>query len=571
MERWAQLVPAFAVLNAGGSLQASAALMTPELMRLHGVVAASSLDWTFSEVGPLATSVGLGAAATGLFFAEPIDRLGPRKTLMAVGGLGVTSAAIAYACAAEGWLAPLYLSTFCLQGPAFMMAYSSMAVNAQRWFPDRRGLAASITLSGFGAGAAVWAPIYSALLAHFKRAPEYAGSLGSVPLETVNGVRYLKGSEGALPPLPLEGTAAAANAADAAASAASSAAVPHVPAAPLSSEVVVATAADLLSSGQSAALEAGVYLVDSGSTGYLETLASVAGIMAVVHFGCAAVVKAPPALSSSVASASSAAATAAATDVDDDDDEKAPSSNSTSSKNSTTSTYFKSSEALACVTSPQGLALMLGTYAAGAASLPLIMNAKLIVTDVWGPYASSGLLAAAPVAAYLGGLSLGSTAGRLVLGPLSDKAGRFNVYALMLALQVPALASLPYFASAGCYSGVANSALSSSSSSSSSSSLSSFPLSSLPSLEALSPDAALQLFIAASCASTFCYGGYTAMLPPVVGDVFGSQRVGVVFPRVFAMLNVASTSGTMAFSMWRAHATERACAELTAQVSQAVE
>ena len=35
---------------------------------------------------------------------------------------------------------------------------------------------------------------------------------------------------------------------------------------------------------------------------------------------------------------------------------------------------------------------MLGTYAAGAASLPLIMNAKLIVTDVWGPYASSGLL-----------------------------------------------------------------------------------------------------------------------------------------------------------------------------------
>ena len=232
VERWAQLVPAFAVLNAGGSLQASAALMTPELMRLHGVVAASSLDWTFSEVGPLATSVGLGAAAMGPFFAEPIDRLGPRKT--SHGGRRPRRDQRGHRLRVRGRRpgAPLYLSTFCLQEPAFMMAYSSMAVNAQRWFPDRRGLAASITLSGFGAGAAVWSTIYSALLAHFKRAPEYAGSLGSVPLETVNGVRYLGGSEGALPPLPLEGTAAAANAADAAASAASSAAVPYVPAAP---------------------------------------------------------------------------------------------------------------------------------------------------------------------------------------------------------------------------------------------------------------------------------------------------------------------------------------------------
>ena len=95
IERWLQLFPAFAVLNSAGSIFASSAIMTPELMRLHGVVTASSMDWTFSEVGPLTGMLGIGAAATGILFAEPIDRLGPRRTLFAVGTLGIASSAIA--------------------------------------------------------------------------------------------------------------------------------------------------------------------------------------------------------------------------------------------------------------------------------------------------------------------------------------------------------------------------------------------------------------------------------------------------------------------------------------------
>jgi MFS family permease len=198
---------------------------------------------------------------------------------------------------------------------------------------------------------------------------------------------------------------------------------------------------------------------------------------------------------------------------------------------------------LECIKSPQGAALLLGTFSAGLAGLPLMMNAKLIVTDVFASSASPELLGAAPIAAYVGGLSLGSTAGRLILGPLSDATGRLRMYGLMGALQAPAIALLPYLATQSCYG--------------------------LPvGASSLDPDTALKAFMAASCASVFVYGGYTAMLPPVVSDIFGNDRVGVVFPRVFAMLNVASTSGTAAFSRWRAHATERACTELTDQVRQ---
>ena len=181
--------------------------------------------------------------------------------------------------------------------------------------------------------------------------------------------------------------------------------------------------------------------------------------------------------------------------------------------------------------------MLLGTFSAGIAGLPLMMNAKLIVTDVFASSVSPELLGAAPIAAYVGGLSLGSTAGRLILGPLSDATGRFRMYGLML-LQAPAIAMLPYLANQSYYGSDA----------------------------LLDPDTALKVFMAASCSSVFVYGGYTAMLPPVVSDIFGNDRVGAVFPRVFAMLNVASTSGTAAFSRWRAHATERACIELTDQV-----
>ena len=131
------------------------------------------------------------------------------------------------------------------------------------------------------------------------------------------------------------------------------------------------------------------------------------------------------------------------------------------------------------------------------------------------------------------------------------------------------------------------------------------------------------------------YGGYTAMLPTVVGDVFGterwamlgvgvagggfgvgwvlgvrtffspdfvgllvsfcvrvsrsntrtrmlsrvhvhhqhhhhhlppSRRVSYIFPRIFSMLNIASTLGGTSLSLWRGYANERACEQLTALI-----
>ena len=73
---------------------------------------------------------------------------------------------------------------------------------------------------------------------------------------------------------------------------------------------------------------------------------------------------------------------------------------------------------------PQGVSLMVGTFGVGIASLTMIMNAKVILTDIWGPFADPALLGSAPIAAYIGGLSLGSTCGRLGFAPLSDVVGR---------------------------------------------------------------------------------------------------------------------------------------------------
>ena len=114
--------------------------------------------------------------------------------------------------------------------------YTATIPTVQKWFPDRRGLASAIAIAGFGSGAAVWAPLSGGPLARFRSAPERVGddaaALGDA-LATVDGARVYAGTGG---------------------------------------EAVVATATDLVACGRGggagdAALEAGVFLANTGSTG----------------------------------------------------------------------------------------------------------------------------------------------------------------------------------------------------------------------------------------------------------------------------------------------------------------
>ena len=93
---------------------------------------------------------------------------------------------------------------------------------------------------------------------------------------------------------------------------------------------------------------------------------------------------------------------------------------------------------------------------------------------------------------------------------------------------------------------------------------------SLPAIAATAaadPAAALPLWKGLSCAIPFLYGGYVVLLPPAVTEMFGTQRVGVVFPKIFAMLNVASIVANISFARQRDAAVQSACEGLAAQVT----
>jgi OFA family oxalate/formate antiporter-like MFS transporter len=80
-----------------------------------------------------------------------VDRFGP-KVVVAFGGLGI----------AAGWMLNsradsivLLYAGAVISGIGASAIWSTTMGNALKWFPDRRGLAAGLTIAGFGAGAAV--------------------------------------------------------------------------------------------------------------------------------------------------------------------------------------------------------------------------------------------------------------------------------------------------------------------------------------------------------------------------------------------------------------------------------
>jgi OFA family oxalate/formate antiporter-like MFS transporter len=80
-----------------------------------------------------------------------VDRFGPRWVVMA-GGILVACAWVLNSVAAS---LPLLYFAAAIGGIGTGCVYGTCVGNALKWFPGRRGLAAGITASGFGAGAAL--------------------------------------------------------------------------------------------------------------------------------------------------------------------------------------------------------------------------------------------------------------------------------------------------------------------------------------------------------------------------------------------------------------------------------
>jgi MFS family permease len=110
-------------------------------------------------------SVFLGAFAFSMPFAGAlIARIGPRITLLAGGilvGAGWMSAGFA------GGLTPLVLTYGVIGGAGVGFAYGVPLAVVGSWFPDRRGLAMGLTLTGFGVSPFVTAPLAEFLITRF--------------------------------------------------------------------------------------------------------------------------------------------------------------------------------------------------------------------------------------------------------------------------------------------------------------------------------------------------------------------------------------------------------------------
>jgi MFS family permease len=189
--RWRIPPASIAIHLCIGSVYAWSIFNAP-LMRVDGVIAGSSRDWTLSQVVSIFTvaivCLGLAAAVAGKW----IENVGPRTVGIVAAllwGCGFLVAALGIRLH-QLWL--LYLGYGVIGGCGLGLGYVSPVSTLVRWFPDRRGMATGMAIMGFGGGAIIGAPLKEFLLKTFYHAPDYLGPEGSLRVVVSNdaGVQF---------------------------------------------------------------------------------------------------------------------------------------------------------------------------------------------------------------------------------------------------------------------------------------------------------------------------------------------------------------------------------------------
>ena len=122
----------------------------------------SAIGWIFSIA---ILMLGLSAAFAGTW----VEKVGPRKAMALSTLLWVTGFLVGSIGIATGQLWLLYLGYGVIGGMGLGIGYVSPVSTLIKWFPDRPGMATGLAIMGFGGGAAVAAPLSTALLNHFSR------------------------------------------------------------------------------------------------------------------------------------------------------------------------------------------------------------------------------------------------------------------------------------------------------------------------------------------------------------------------------------------------------------------
>lgn len=131
-------------------------------------------------------------------------------------------------------------------------------------------------------------------------------------------------------------------------------------------------------------------------------------------------------------------------------------------------------------------------------------------------------------------MSLCNAGGRLAIGPLSDATSLRFAY-LACGLQIPVVLALPAIAA----------------------------------MAPTDPEFSATLWKGATCLVPLFYGGYVVLLAPAVATVFGTDRVGTVFPRIFAVLNLSNLFAAALVGRQRDAAVHAAATDLAATADPA--
>jgi len=251
--RWSMFVPAFLIhlcLGVGYGWSA----LSPALTREFGLVVSSAGDWSLAQVTyPMSIALASGGIAAAVAGRWQI-KVGVRKSLLT----GSLLIGLGYSMASAGiWhhnLPLLYIGKMVV-GAGGGIAYTPPLQALIEWFPDKKGLASGVALSGFGCAALVFASSMSGLMNRFSHIPTYLGS--HLDIITQNGRQLSRIEGGEL------------------------------------QEVVYATTADLAKLPYQDMVE-GFYLVGSGSSGAAASLLTMGGVYVAGIIAASLFIKRPP-------------------------------------------------------------------------------------------------------------------------------------------------------------------------------------------------------------------------------------------------------------------------------------
>ena len=448
-------------------------MFNPPLTRALGVVASAPADWALEDVTRIFTLaivfLGLSAAIAGKW----LEDVGPRMVGVVaaclwgggfvVGGFGILSHQL--------WL--VYLGYGVLGGCGLGLGYVSPVSTLIRWFPDRRGMATGMAIMGFGGGAMIAAPMKQALLRAFYRAPDYLGPVEQVELVTEGGRRLAE----------VAGT---------------------------QQEVVVIGAEE--GSKLLVAMEPGVYVVGTGSTGAAETFFALGAAYFIVMLIAAFSYRVPA--------------------PDWTPEGYVPPSASDSGEQMITTHHVHLDEALK---TPQFYLLWVVLCLNVTAGIGVLGVAKTMMCEIFGttlPDIVDGSFAAT----YVLMISVFNMAGRFLWASASDKLGRKNTYYVFFVLGILLYLSIPMCAA---------------------------QVSASPAI------VWLVLFYAATMIIFTMYGGGFATIPAYLADIFGTKYVGGIHGRLLTAWATAGVLGPLAITSLRARSVNAGIEGLAAQIDPA--